>query len=129
MNLFQELIEDIKIEYKTNPNKLGWRFLHTSKKTLEKNHQILLITLNPGGKIPDDHPIESCENGSAYLSESWRGKKPGTAKLQVQIQLLFRGIANNLGIEDYKEVLESSVRGHFIPFRSTYLKSLQEPKK
>jgi len=126
MNLFEESIEKIKIEAKTNPNKSGWRFLLTSKKTLEKNNGILLITLNPGGDANrPDHPSDSCENGCAYLEEPWKGKPKGTSPLQKQIQCLFREIANRLD-KDCKEVLEASVCGYFIPFRSPAFDALAE---
>lgn len=125
MTLFEELIQDINTEYSSNANDLGWRFLQSSRKTLEENNGILLITSNPGGSKSSE-PVESCENGCAYISESWRGKPSGTSKLQVQVQLLFKEIAERLEIENYKELIESSVCAHFIPFRSPSLKLLKE---
>lgn len=128
MNLFQETINDIKNDYDKNPNQLGWRFLVTSKKTLEKNNGILFITLNPGGEEDrKDHPNESCENGCAYITESWSNKeKPGASKLQKQYQLLFKEIAHKLNVADYINVLEKSVCGYFIPFRSSGIETLKE---
>jgi hypothetical protein len=130
MNLFQELVGNIREEYKSNSNDMEWRFLQTSKKTLENNNGILFITLNPGGKQDQKHqPIESCEEGCAYLTESWRGKPAGKSKLQVQIQLLFKEIANRIGVEDYRTVMETSLFGHFIPFRSSSFDTLKDKKR
>jgi hypothetical protein len=125
INLFEELIQDIETEYNSNSNDLGWRFLQTARKTLEENNAIFLITSNPGGSKSSES-VESCENGCAYISESWRGKAPGASKLQVQVQLLFQEISTRLGIEGYKKFMESSVCGHFIPFRSPSLDLLKE---
>jgi len=130
MDLFQELVEDIKDEYCQTTNRLGWRFLSTSKTTLEKNNAILLITLNPGGyENREDHPSESCENGCAYLVESWHKNEPGMSILQKQIQHLFKGIAKNLKVENYEVILNSSLCAHFIPFRSPNIKALNEKNK
>lgn len=127
MNLFEESIESIEKESKINPNKLGWRFLLTSKKTLEKNNGILLLTLNPGGsENRKDHPSDSFENDSAYFVEIWKkGKPAGASPLQIQIKRLFKEIASRLG-KDCKEILEASVCGYFIPFRSQSFDSLKE---
>lgn len=128
--MFEELIQDIKTEAAGNANDIGWRFLLTSKNTLEQNNGILLVSLNPGGdREQPDHPSESCEAGSAYLAESWKSKAPGTNKLQVQIQHLFREIATRIGVDDYKAVLESSVCGHFIPFRSPSFEILKDKNR
>ncbi len=127
MNLFEESIESIKQEAENNLNKLGWRFLQTSKKTIEKNNGILLITLNPGGSVKRiDQPSESCESGCAYLVEPWKGNPAGKSPIQKQIQRLFKEIAIRLNIQDCKEVLEASVCGHFIPFRSPSFNELKE---
>ncbi|PKL17126.1 MAG: hypothetical protein CVV49_12745 [Spirochaetae bacterium HGW-Spirochaetae-5] len=130
MNLFNSLITEIKTEYKTNPNNFGWRFIVTSKETLEKNNGIALITLNPGGSVErKDHSTGSCENGCAYLSEIWAGGSvPGESTLQKQFQLLYREIAYQIKADDYINVMESSLCGYFIPFRSPDIKSLKEKK-
>jgi hypothetical protein len=130
MNLFQELVEIIKEEYKSNSNDMEWRFLQTSKNTLVQNNGIVFISQNPGGKQDQNYqPLESCEKGCAYVTESWRGKEPGTSKLQIQIQFLFKEIANRLGVEDYRKLMEYSLCGHFIPFRSTSFESLKDKER
>jgi hypothetical protein len=127
MNLFQELVENIREEYKSNSNDMEWRFLQTSINTLAHNNGILFITLNPGGKYGEKYqPVESCEEGCAYLAESWRGRAPGKSRLQVQIQLLFKEIANRVGVQDFRTIMENSICGHFIPFRSPSFDSLKE---
>jgi len=130
MNLFNSIITEIKTEYKTNPNNFGWRFLTTSKSTLEKNNGIALITLNPGGSVDrKDHSSESCENGCAYLTEIWKGENaPGKSKLQEQFQLLYLEIADQINAVDYIKAMESSLCGYFIPFRSPSIKLLKEKK-
>jgi hypothetical protein len=130
MNLFQELVENIREENKSNSNNMEWRFLQTSKNTLEQNNGIVFITLNPGGKQGQAYePVESCEEGCAYVSESWRGKAPGASKLQIQIQLLFKEIAGRLGVKDYREIIENSLCGHFIPFRSPSFDTLKDKER
>lgn len=130
MNLFEDITKKIKTEYTTGGNKLGWRFLLNSKNTLQENNGIIFVTLNPGGsKIITEHGVESCENGCAYLVESWKGNKPGESILQKQFQALFKEIAKRLSIEDYKEVLNSSLCSYFIPFRSKSYRVLINKKR
>lgn len=120
MSFFDELIEEIKTEYANNANDISWRFLSGSKETLVSNNSILLISFNPGGDFDlPDHPKESCENGHAYLVETWKSnQKPGCSPLQKQFQLLFKEIANILNVENYEELLNHSVTACFVPFRS-----------
>ena len=130
MDFFQEIINDIETEYKKTSNKLGWRFLVTSKKTLDENNGIYLITLNPGGsKEERTHSTASCENGCAYLTETWKNYKNPDSPLQNQFKLLFQEIAAKLNSKDYVAVMESSVCGYFIPFRSTNYKELADKKE
>jgi len=97
----------------------GWRFLYNSKKTIDSNNGICLLALNPGGKEENqDHGKESCENGSAILTERWKNYDAGMSLLQIQYKQLFMEIAANIGEQDYKIVLEKSLIGFFIPFRS-----------
>jgi hypothetical protein len=128
MSLFDEIIENIKKEYATNSNKIGWRFLVTSKKTFQQNNGIAFITLNPGGKIDrEDHPRESSENGCAYLIDDWENKnKPGQSPLQKQIQYLFKEITVTIKENDYEKVINSSLCAYFIPFRSPSMQSLKQ---
>ena len=78
----------------------------------------------------DDHPSASCEEGSPYKNESWGGKKPGESKLQIQIQKMFNKIHEKLNYPDSKlELIESTLSGHFVPFRSPRLKDLGYEKE
>ena len=130
MNIFNQLIKEIESEYTKSNNNLGWRFLSTSKATLEKNSGIFLVTLNPGGrKIIPGHGVASCEDGCAYITESWKGKSTGTSLLQQQFRLLFKELATHLDYDDHIKLMESSVCGHFIPFRSPDYQSLKNKKQ
>ncbi len=130
-DLFEESIAEINNFYKKNGYQIGWRFLNGSKKTLVENPSIALITLNPGGDtIPKDHPWESCENGSSYLHEKWGNSASGQNNLQKQIQLMFEKIINssNLSIKR-NDLIEQSLTGYFIPFRSPRLADLINKKE
>ena len=122
-NLFENCISEINTFYNQKGYQLGWRFLTCSKKNLEINPAIALITLNPGGnEIPPDHPWESCENGNAYLFEQWGNSIPGKSSLQIQVQLMFEKIAQISQIpRSGNELLEDSFSAHFVPFRSPRL--------
>lgn len=102
-----------------------------SKAVLKSNPKIAFITLNPGGsRMRDDHPSASCEEGSPYLNESWGGKKPGESKLQIQIRKMFGKIHEKLNYPDSKrELIESTLSGHFVPFRSPNLGALKDKKE
>lgn len=130
MKFFQEIVNYIETEYNKTSNKLGWRFLVTSKKTLDKNNGIYLITLNPGGsKEERTHSTASCENGCAYLTERWKNYKSTVSPLQNQFKFLFQEIATKINAQDYATVMESSVCGYFIPFRSANYKELRDKKE
>ncbi|KAB1443399.1 hypothetical protein [Pseudodesulfovibrio senegalensis] len=121
----------IKRFYENSNHQLGWRFLNGSKNSL-KNPLVALITLNPGGKtIPEGHSWESCENGSSYLVEKWKGSaKPGQANLQRQIQLLFEKIIAKGALSiDRDQLIEQSLCGYFVPFRSPRLIDLADKKQ
>jgi hypothetical protein len=129
--IFNESITAINGFYKQMNYKLGWRFLNGSKKILTLNPEIALITLNPGGnEIPEDHPWESCEKGSSYLYESWGNSAPGKHNLQKQIQLMFAQIIKsaNLSIST-AALIEQSITGYFVPFRSPRLDDLKHKKE
>ena len=130
-DLFNESVVEINEFYKKWGYQLGWRFLNGSKKTLTNNPAIAFITLNPGGnKIPKDHSWESCENGSSYLYESWGNAAPGKGNLQKQIQLMFEKIISvtNLPVQR-DELIEQSLTGYFVPFRSPRLADLEHKKE
>jgi hypothetical protein len=99
-----KVIED---EYQRLGHKLGWRFLYGPSATLT-SATVAVISLNPGGATFEE-PIWSCERGSAYTSESWKGKTPGTESHQVQIRRML----------DLMHVApENVLAGPFVPFRS-----------
>lgn len=129
--IFQNTTDQIKDFYLGHGYKLGWRFLTCSKAVLKNNPKIAFITLNPGGGgIPDDHPWSSCEEGSPYLDESWGGRKPGEGKLQIQIQEMFGKLREKTNYSGTRrELIESTLSGHFVPFRSPNLDDLKHKKE
>lgn len=130
-NVFDKAIIDIENAYHEFDYKLGWRFLNCSKTVLLNNPQIVLITLNPGGNaIPDDHAWGSCENGNSYIYEKWGNFEVGKHPLQIQVQLMFKTIAQYIGFENpVADLIEQSLCGYFIPFRSSRLKNLPHQKQ
>jgi len=128
MKQFVKIVEYIQNEYINSENIIGWRFLASSYERLNKNNGILLITMNPGGKeIPQNHSVDSCENGCSYLVESWNGYLPGEAPLQKQVQLLFKDIGEILN-ENYFNLINNALIGYYIPFRSPTFKELKNSK-
>jgi hypothetical protein len=108
--LFDKLVSDTEAEYQRLGLALGWRFLTCSAANLSPKTEVLFITLNPGGSIArPDHPAASCEQGSAYLVESWSGAAPGQSKLQRQVQAMFEFIDVDMN---------SVLSGQLVPFRS-----------
>lgn len=109
---------------------LGGVFCAIEKSLIDP--QVALITLNPGGStIPDGHSWGSCESGSAYLSECWKGSSnPGQSSLQRQIQLMFEKVITESNLDvDRDEFIEQSLCGYFVPFRSPRLKDLQDKQQ
>lgn len=123
---FEQFLSDIERAYEQLGHTLGWRFLNVSRNVLHQDPPIALITLNPGGRtIPHDHPPASCESGCSYIVESWNEKRPGHSPLQVQVQRLFSKISEHSALESCGiELLERTLIGYFIPFRSPRLKDL-----
>ena len=129
--LFRECCDFIDSEYKRLGHTLGYRFFLCPRRLLNPKTKILYLGLNPGGKedLPE-HPHTSCENGTAFFTESWKNNVPGTENLQVQTQLLFEKLRNHLGIHGIttREFSDSHIlSAYFIPFRSDSWESL--PKK
>ncbi len=92
-----------------------------------------MLTANPGGNsIPNHHPTASCESGCAYRVETWGTSATGAHKLQIQVQRLFDAISevSTAGLTtDGSRLMEQSLIGYFIPFRSPRLKLLHRPKE
>lgn len=123
-NLFKDSVRHIERFYEERGYELGWRFLTCSRKILSGNPEFALIDFHPGGEeIPPDHPRQSCEKGNAYLHEKWRNHAPGEAPLQTRIQGMFKIFAEKLGRQGtWEELMEETLSGYFIPFRSPDLK-------
>src|SRR5690606_7164545 len=102
------LIKSIEESYETLDHELGWRFLTSPRRTLSPDTEAVFITLNPGGAIVSHAAQrESCEAGSPYLTETWKGQEPGADPLQRQIQSLYSFLD-----WDFDSVLS----GQLIPF-------------
>lgn len=132
-DLFEDTIKRIERFYKDHGYRLGRRFLTCSRKVLDGGTpQIALITLNPGGKRQrPDHPQNSCEEGCAYLVESWKnGMPPGEAPLQIQVRRMFAELAIKLRYSGTPEnLLEESLSGYFVPFRSPSFEELEHRRE
>jgi hypothetical protein len=126
-----QFVSAIESKYDRLGHKLGWRFLCVHSQVLQSAPQIALITANPGGdRIQPDYPSASCENGCAYLVEEWNPAPAGQHKLQRQVQCLFDAIARH---SDYAQggagLMDSSLIGYYIPFRSPRLASLHKKEE
>ena len=131
-DLFEDTVEEIERFYAERGYRLGRRFLTCSRKVLDGNPQIALVTLNPGGERQrPDHPSESCEEGCAYISESWKNDRPpGEAPLQIQVRRMFAKLADKLAYPGTpQELLEESLSGYFVPFRSPSFKELEHRRE
>jgi hypothetical protein len=130
-DVFVGAIKRIEAAYSEMGHSHGWRFLCVSRRVLRSDPGIVLLTSNAGGNgIPADHPPASCEDGCAYLSESWGSSKPVESALQVQVQRLFDAVAERLPSKPKgSNLMEDSLIGYFIPFRSPRLAQLHRPKE
>ncbi len=125
--LFIDSCNKIEREYRRLNHTLGYRFLLGSQKNLVPETEILFLGLNPGGsKIPPDHPDRSCENGPAFLVETWgAGSGPGNAPLQNQVQKMFLDLAEILpGSRGTRQLMNDSLLSYYIPFRSPNVSAL-----
>jgi hypothetical protein len=124
---FEQAVSKIEFAYRSLGHTSGWRFLTGPKATLSSGADIGFITLNPGGTSESaDHPRASCENGNAYVMETWPGSSPGAAPLQRQVQMLFTALKAKLG--DNKSLADfmgtEVMSAYFIPFRSPNISAL-----
>jgi hypothetical protein len=129
--VFEESVKYIEAFYDENKYRLGWRFLTCSKSVLEAALKIAFITLNPAGSnIPDGHSWASCENGSPYLYEVWGASRAGKSNLQIQIQHMFSKLCDKTNFNGSpKELIEGSLSGQFVPFRSPRLADLEHKQE
>ena len=119
--ILKKLARQIDREYKSLGHTLGWRFLTCPAAAVSPKTEVVFITLNPGGDVDrPDHPRFSCEEGSAYLIESWGGQRPGHSHLQVQVQALFE----RFGIS-----FDETLSGQLVPFRSPSWDELPRQKE
>jgi hypothetical protein len=105
--------EAIEAEHNRLGHSLGWRFLYGPKRALH-TAEVAVISLNPAGDRYEP-PAWSCEDGSAYVRESWKGRPPGAENHQVQIRRM---------LDLLHVVPENVVAGTFVPFRSPRWKDL-----
>lgn len=99
---------------------MGWRLLYSPVQVLT-SADVALIGLNPGGNSDDEgHPDIATSAGSAYVSESWKGRPPGRYGLQLQVRALFEG----LGVEP-----DRVLAGNLVPFRSPDWPGLKNKKE
>lgn len=118
-DLFTDCLGQIEEAYTRLGHRLGWRFLATPRRTLNSGSRVAFITLNPGGNgIDPTHGVGSCEGGSAYVHESWKGYPPGQSPLQQQVQRMFQW----LNCEP-----DNTLSAYFIPFRSPSYEELVAP--
>ena len=129
--LFDECVRQIETAYRDLGHGLGWRFLNVSKNVINARVKVAFITINPGGAVvPSDHPDASCENGLSHLVESWDGMPPGQSTLQVQVQGLFRALAQGLKFQrPFEDLMAESLISQFIPFRSPSISALPRKKE
>ena len=119
--LFTDSCSKIEKAYKQLNHTLGYRFLLGTQNNLMPETEILFLGLNPGGReIRPDHPNRSCENGPAFLVETWgAGTGPGNAPLQIQVQKMFNDLAEAMpGSRDQRQLMDDSLMAYYIPFRS-----------
>lgn len=128
---FKECVSEIEVAYTALDHRLGWRFLNVSRNVLNTPVKVAFIAINPGGdSIPSDHPWKSCEAGLSHLVERWDGALPGQSELQLQVQGLFRMLADNLGFHgSFQELMAQSLVSQFIPFRSPTFAALPRQKE
>lgn len=130
-DIFQDTVDEIKNFYEEHGYEFGWRFLTCSKNVLKSNPKIAFINLNPRGRKPHpDHPWASCEDGSPYLDESWSGNDCGKDSLQIQVQRMFAKIREKTNYPGtLRELIESTLSGYFVPFRSRSVGELKPTKE
>lgn len=89
----------------------------------------MFVGLNPGGEESGEYPPEepSCEDGNDDLLGDWDPEKweKGKAPLQMQVQELFKKIANSMCDNiDYQVMMNASLAANYVPFRSSKWASL-----
>jgi hypothetical protein len=116
MDLFEHVTDSIGRAYTELGHTLGWRFLYTSARTLSADAPILFAGLNPGGSYYWV-PQPSVEAGNTYRIECWADGNRFNP-LQLQVQVLYERIAQQLSRSDPDTLMDTSLSANFCPFRS-----------
>jgi hypothetical protein len=114
---FQQLVRTIHSTQKLYEFPKGWRFLYTPQQTLTQNNGLLILGLNPGGDPHEYDPIESVEEGNAFLVEDWN------SNFQKKVGQLMMRVAEAIDI-DFEDLMNHSCTSNLIPFRSKNWESL-----
>jgi len=125
----ENISQSIDEKYKDLKHTLGWRFINSSKNTIQNNSGICMVTLNPSGDIFEESICALDDSKNAYLDENWENRGVGKDKLQIQIQYMFNEIHQRTNTyENHKELMRNSFMAHFIPFRSPTFDLLHNQK-
>jgi uracil-DNA glycosylase len=121
-----EFCDEIQQAHDDLGHTLGWRFLGSKPETLSPDTRLALFALNPGESTYHP-PIPYNANGNMYRVETWWPKHQ-RAGLQRQVQLLYAGIAAQLGA-DRDTFMDESLVSNFCPFRSRSWATLVNPRE
>jgi hypothetical protein len=105
---------EIEVEYRRLGYERGWRFMMCPQANAA-SARLLVVTLNPGGRGVHG-TTWSHEAGNAYCVEDWGSAEPGKAKLQLQMQAMYR----LLGARD-----DEVFTANYVPFRSPTWRDLE----
>lgn len=122
---FPSLVARIEEAYAALDHRLGWRFLYGPARTLTSRPRLAFVGLNPGGAVHQP-PVPSVEEGNAYRVERWGGDG-GLNPLQVQIGLLYAGLAERLESASPADLMDATLAVNFCPFRSPSWEALPKP--
>ena len=114
-NIARGIRRKIEAEYRLRRYRLGWRFLLGPEAAITTS-PVAVVTLNPGGAVYEK-PRWCPRKGSAYVTECWKGKRPGEEALQCEMRKLFACLGY-----DAEEIFAA----YFVPFRSRSWSALPE---
>ncbi len=119
MDIFSATIERIELAYEQDfEYRLGWRFLFTPARTLSENTKMLLVGIDPGGRVSQENQ-ESVEKGNAYRVEVWPGgKEGGPNPLQKQVQAFFDILAAKLDHQSRNDLMDHTMTSNMFPIRT-----------
>jgi len=93
----------------------------------------MLIGVNPGGdpKRPDTTTgpgymdfLESIEPLNSFLDESWNGRGPGEANMQIGVANVFKSL---YGDDEWEATLRSTSTFNVCPLRTRYARDIPQP--